>query len=80
MAKAWGRVSTKTETTKSLDEHLAHCVKHVSKDYICYRRDWLYEHLDEEFALLKRCKEMKMPSQGEVEHLLNECKEIGNNG
>lgn len=27
--------------------------------YVIYDREWLYEHLDEEFKLLKETKEMK---------------------
>ena len=73
-----GKSNEKTDTVKSLDDHLSGCIKFVSKDYVCYRRDWLYEHLDEEFALLKRCKDMKLPSREEIEKLLNECEEMAN--
>ena len=45
---------SKTDTIKSLDDHLSGCVKYVSKDYVCYRKEWLYEHLDEEYAILKK--------------------------
>lgn len=52
-----GKKVEKTDTVKSLDEHLDGCVKFVSKDYVCYRKEWLYEHLDEEFEHLKRNNE-----------------------
>lgn len=33
-------------------------VKHGNKDYVVYKRDWLMEHLDSEFEVLKGAREL----------------------
>lgn len=33
-------------------------VKHGNKDYVVYKRDWLMEHLDSEFKVLKEAKNL----------------------
>ncbi len=34
-------------------------VKHGNKDYVVYKRDWLMEHLDSEFEVLKGARKLK---------------------
>ena len=38
-------------------------VKCVTKDYVIYRRDWLFEHLDFEFDMQKKYGEWKSTMQ-----------------
>ena len=34
-------------------------VKASCGKYVIYRRDWLYEHIEQEYVLIKSAKEMK---------------------
>lgn len=39
-------------------------VKAVCGKYVIYRRDWLYEHIEQECVLIKSAKEMKPIKDG----------------
>lgn len=39
-------------------------VKYVSKDYVVYKRKWLYEHLEQEILLIKSMKYFKPIADG----------------
>ena len=46
---------------KMQDEEI---VKASCGKYVIYRRDWLYEHIEQEYVLIKSAKEMKPIKDG----------------
>lgn len=82
MVKGWikSKKEQQSNTAKDIETALNGCVKFSSKKYICYDRKWLYDHLDEEFDLLKRCKDMQPISQKEIREFMEQVEEIKNNG
>lgn len=51
-----------TELAKRMDEG-GFC-KYVCKDYVIYKRSWLYDHIDQEAVLIKSAKEVKPIADG----------------
>lgn len=45
-------------------------------DYYVYRKDWLLEHLEQEFCLLERYRDLKKVDQKEIKNILEEVKKI----
>jgi len=39
-------------------------VKYVSKDYVIYKRKWLYEHIEQEVTLIKSIKDFEPIKDG----------------
>lgn len=39
-------------------------VKYVTKDYVIYKRKWLYENLDQEITLIKSIKDFEPIKDG----------------
>lgn len=38
--------------------------KHVCRDYVIYKRSWLYDHIEQEYVLIKSAKEIKPMADG----------------
>lgn len=38
--------------------------KYVCKDYVVYKRSWLYDHIEQEYVLIKSAKEIKPMADG----------------
>lgn len=50
------------ELAKSLEE--GGIVKTVQGDYVIYKRSWLYEHIEQEYVLIKSAREVKPMADG----------------
>lgn len=51
-----------TEIARQCKE--AGIVKAVSGDYVIYKRKWLYEHIEQEYVLIKSVKDFKPIKDG----------------
>lgn len=67
---------------KKIDDLLKDLTDHGSVlkgsygDYYVYRKDWLLEHLEQEFCLLERYRDHKKVDQKEIKNILEEAKKI----
>ena len=55
-------------------------LKHVEKDYICYNRNWLLAHLDQEYELLKNYRDSNFNEElkkKEFKRIIEEMKQKG---
>ena len=39
-------------------------VKYVCRDYVVYKRSWLYDHIEQEAVLIKSAREVKPMADG----------------
>lgn len=67
---------------KKIDDLLKDLTDHGSVlkgsygDYYVYRKDWLLDHLEQEFCLLERYRDSKKVDQKEIKNILEEVKKI----
>lgn len=69
---------------KKIDDLLKDLTDHGSVlkgsygDYYVYRKDWLLDHLEQEFCLLERYRDSKKVDQKEIEYSLKQVNKIIN--
>ena len=51
-----------TELAKRMEE--GSICKYVCRDYLVYKRSWLYDHIEQEAVLIKSAREIKPMADG----------------
>lgn len=67
-----------TELAKRMEE--GSICKYVCRDYLVYKRSWLYDHIEQEAVLIKSAREVKPMADGitRLKEILKEQEKLRN--